>query len=223
MVVVVLDQCTDQSRDVALAHLRPWDALVDTSLRNVGAARALGSQVALDHLRRRGLGAASSWLGHTDADTRVPSWWIARQLHYARSADAVAGVVRVDDWSQHPHGTEHRFERHYGVAIDATDRAWAAVGHPHVHGANLGVRGDAYLRAGGFPSITCSEDHALWNAIAQGGDTRHSSRHLWVTTSGRRAGRASGGFADDLIELGVPQEPNGAHVESGAGGARSLA
>ena len=205
-VVVVLDHCTDRSRDVAQAHLRPADLLIDTSSRNVGAARALGCRVALDHLHRHGLSAGSSWLAHTDADTRVPSWWIARHLHYARTADAVAGVVRVDDWSQHPLGTEHRFSRHYGGSGHATKVEASGIGHPHVHGANLGVRGDAYLRAGGFPSVSCSEDHGLWNAIARGGDTMLSSRRLWVTTSGRRAGRAPGGFADALTELAVGQE-----------------
>jgi hypothetical protein len=34
--------------------------------------------------------------------------------------------------------------------------------HPHVHGANLGIRADAYSDAGGWNDLTVAEDHCLW-------------------------------------------------------------
>jgi len=200
-IVVVLDQCSDASRDVAARHLREQDTVVDIASRNVGAARAAGCEVALTRLQSLGLSSASSWLGHTDADTRVPARWIAQHLRHAVAADAVAGLVRVDDWSQHPPGTADRFERIYEPVRSSQSVRSDRLGHSHVHGANLGVRGDSYLRAGGFPALRCSEDHALWNAIGRNGGSLVASRHLWVTTSGRRIGRAPGGFADTLATL----------------------
>src|SRR4030095_5822924 len=41
--------------------------------------------------------------------------------------------------------------------------------HPHVHGCNLGVRGDAYLDAGGWPGMDLAEGDRLWNAIRERG------------------------------------------------------
>jgi hypothetical protein len=40
------------------------------------------------------------WLATTDADSRVPGSWLQDQLAFARRGfDAVAGTVRVHDWS----------------------------------------------------------------------------------------------------------------------------
>ncbi len=201
LVVVVLDQCSDRSRSTAERHTRPGDVLLDISSRNVGIARAAGSTFALEHLRRQGARAEACWLGHTDADSVVPPWWITRQLRYASTTDAIAGVVRVEDWSDREPGTQEAFSRSYqrdGHGEEIPDGS-----HLHVHGANLGMRGDAYLAAGGFPDLACSEDHALWNAIRDGGRATLSTRRLWVTTSARRSARAAGGFADALSSLEV--------------------
>ena len=35
--------------------------------------------------------------------------------------------------------------------------------HAHVHGANLGIRADAYLDVGGWSDASLAEDHCLWN------------------------------------------------------------
>ena len=42
--------------------------------------------------------------------------------------------------------------------------------HPHVHGANLGVRADAYLRAGGWADLRTAEDHDLWRRLLGSGE-----------------------------------------------------
>ena len=70
--------------------------------------------------------------------------------------------------------------------------------HPHVHGANLGVRADAYLKAGGWSHVETGEDHDLWSRLTEAGLRRLSSSAITVLTSGRRVGRAPNGFAEAL-------------------------
>lgn len=189
-VVVTLDDCRDRSAEVAARHVGPHDPIVSISSRNVGAARAAGTSRGLEVL---GTDPAATWLAHTDADSVVPRHWLARQLAMAAAVDAVAGVVRVTDWSTHARATQRAFDRTY--------RGSRLRPHPHVHGANLGVRASAYLEVGGFPPLACSEDHALWARLRASGRSVRSSRRVWVATSARRDGRAGGGFADTLLRL----------------------
>jgi hypothetical protein len=67
-----------------------------------------------------------------------------------------------------------------------------------VHGANLGVRADAYLDVGGWRDVRVSEDHCLWNRLIRRGWRLRSPTASVVLTSGRLRGRARGGFADTL-------------------------
>ena len=66
-VVVVLDACTDRPED---AIARPVRAL-SVSGRNVGAARAAGFAAAAPRSDAR------TWLATTDADSVVPTTWLA--------------------------------------------------------------------------------------------------------------------------------------------------
>jgi hypothetical protein len=77
-----------------------------------------------------------------------------------------------------------------------------ADGHPHVHGANLGVRGDSYLAAGGFPDVATHEDVLLSAAVRRAGRVVLSTGSSPVLTSGRTTGRAPDGMATYLRELG---------------------
>ena len=70
--------------------------------------------------------------------------------------------------------------------------------HPHVHGANLGIRADAYIDAGGWSDLTVAEDHCLWSRVRRRGWSTIASVGSVVFTSGRLCGRAMGGFADTL-------------------------
>jgi len=189
-IVVTLDACSDRSVEVAARGLRAQDEIVSIGSRNVGAARAAGTARGIDAL---GIAPARIWLAHTDADTTVPHHWLARQLTMASTVDAVAGVVRVADWSDHDRATRRAFDRSY--------RGSRLRRHPHVHGANLGLRASAYLDVGGFAPRACSEDHALWALLQASGRPVRSSRRIWVSTSARRIGRAGGGFADTLVRL----------------------
>lgn len=178
-IVVVLDSCTDRS---GLIAGQSGAFAVGIHARNVGVARAAGASVLL--------GKGARWLAFTDADSRVAPDWLVAQL--ALKAEAVCGVVTVDDWSEHDAATRAAFYRSY---VDAD-------GHRHVHGANLGVSAPAYHRAGGFPPIACSEDVALVDMLIATGTTIAWSAAPRVVTSARIASKARGGFGDTLAALG---------------------
>ncbi|MEU2349306.1 glycosyltransferase [Modestobacter sp. NPDC049651] len=193
-VLVVADGCTDRTAAVAEAA---GVAVVPGAGRGVGAARDLGARQALRTAAREWVPADRVWLACTDADSRVPPDWLVGQRTAAESgADAVAGTVVVDDWSGFPPGAEAGFTAGYD--------GWRAVPgaeHPHVHGANLGVRGSAYLAAGGFPPVLVGEDHGLVDALVAAGAEVLRSPVAPVRTSSRRVARARHGFAADLDRL----------------------
>lgn len=201
-VVVVADDCADATADLAR---REGAHVVEVAHRNVGAARRAGAARALRLARPRTM--RDVWLATTDADTLVPVHWVPAQLALARVADAVVGTVEVRDWSEHPPRAAELFARTYPVARPN--------GHPHVHGANLGVRASAYLACGGFPALACSEDHALVAALVTKGYRVDRPRDLTVVTSARRASRVVGGFGDLLNGISGPDPPR-----SGAGVSR---
>lgn len=177
-IVVVFDACTDDSR--AIASRRDVTALA-VELRNVGAARALGAQHCLKRKAR--------WLAFTDADTVVAPGWLAGQLQ--QGCDAVCGTVHVEHWEDHAHSTRQHFAAGY-ANLD---------GHRHVHGANLGVSAAAYLRAGGFPPLACSEDVALVEALQRCGASIAWSATPRVMTSARKDFRCAGGFGATLLRI----------------------
>lgn len=200
-IVVVLDACTDGSRRCveALSDDLPRRVsieAVEIGERQVGAARRAGAARLLDGQDLLDAQHGSSlWIANTDADCRVPRDWLARQLAYARQgADAVVGTVAVEDWSPRPRS----------VRI-AAERAYRSGPHRHVHGANLGVRADAYQRAGGFPVAAAHEDVLLVGRLHQIGASMTWATDLPVLTSARRAGRAPSGFAAylDRLEHGI--------------------
>ncbi len=183
-VVVALDDCSDRTAERARdagAHT------VSLVARNVGLARALAADTML--------AAGARWLAFTDADTRVSDDWLVQQL--ALDAEVVCGSVGVDDWSCHGEDAA-RLEAHFDATYADRD------GHRHIHGANLGLSAQAYVRAGGFKQLDCSEDVDLVLALeALGAHIAWSARPR-VLTSARRHGRVIGGFADALRQALVP-------------------
>jgi glycosyltransferase involved in cell wall biosynthesis len=186
--VVVADACRDRTAGVAR---RTGAAVVTTGARSVGAARAAGVR---EVLRGAGhLDPADIWLATTDADTRVPARWLRGQVcHADQGWDAVAGTIRVADWTGYPPNVRSLFREHYGAGTGP---------HSHVHGANLGFRASAYLRAGGFPDVPTGEDHAFVAALTATGGRVCRTRALTVVTSARRDARAPHGFSGYLAEL----------------------
>jgi glycosyltransferase involved in cell wall biosynthesis len=194
-VLVVADTCTDQTAVIARAC---GASVLSIRARNVGAVRAAG----MTELLRltAGRDPAAFWLATTDADTVVPPGWLRRQLSYAaRGWDVVLGTVEVTDWDEHP--------PHVPAAFDALYE-FGAGPHPHVHGANLGIRASAYLTVGGFRPLRTAEDHALLAAATEAGCPVVQASDLTVQTSGRRQPRAPHGFGHLLRTLApLPNAP----------------
>jgi len=189
-VIVVVDGSTDGT--LRVAQQWPGVEVLDSDAGRVGAARRTG----VDHLLRTEASAATGldrvWVANTDADSAVPSDWLSTQLPHARSGiELLLGTVRPDPQ-----------ELAAGLLAAWRLRHLIADGHPHVHGANLGVRGDIYLAAGGFPDVATHEDVLLSAAVRRFGGMVLSTGSNPVLTSGRTTGRAPGGMASYLRELG---------------------
>ncbi|MDA7415028.1 glycosyltransferase [Xenophilus arseniciresistens] len=190
-VVVALDHCCDATGTQA-REAGAWT--VDLAARSVGQARAMAANVLL--------AAGARWLAFTDADTVVSEGWLVQQL--ALGADAVCGSVAVQDWSCH--GSHAAYAQ---ACFEATYRD--VDGHRHVHGANLGVSAQAYLRAGGFAPLGCHEDVALVRTLQAQGARIAWSAQPRVWTSARRQARVRGGFGDTLcaaLDAVLPSLPS---------------
>jgi glycosyltransferase involved in cell wall biosynthesis len=184
-VIVVLDDCRDATaaQAAAFGEVR----LVTIKARNVGAARRAGAGAAL----QGGISPSELWLASTDADTQVPPTWLSYMVTESRhGAHLVVGTALP------------------GPALDPAVRAdWLSrhhlrEGHPHVHGANLGIRGDAYLALGGWPPVPTGEDTELVRRAARTGHLRLTrTASIPVVTSIRPRGRAPAGFAGYLDGL----------------------
>jgi glycosyltransferase involved in cell wall biosynthesis len=186
-ITVVLDDCTDGTPDLVerVVAAEPDVRVIVIRSGSVGAARAAG---ATDALGRPG--PPDRWIANTDADSRVPPGWLVQQ------ADALRDGVGVLVGSVVPDPADLSPEALAGWR--ATHLRGVAVGH--VHGANLGVRGDLYQGLGGFSLVPEHEDVLLveraWAAAAR----VESTGALPVTTSGRMVGRTPGGYAAHLRE-----------------------
>lgn len=184
-VIVVLDDCADGSAEIVTAS---GATAVTVHHQNVGAARRDGVRTALAQSISP---PEQIWLASTDADCQVPSDWLTGFVDAAaRGYHLVAGMVRptgdlapeeLRAWNEH-----HQYVE----------------GHPHVHGANLGIRADVYTRLGGWSALSTGEDVELVQRAEQLPDLpilRTARRP--VGTSFRRTGRAPSGFADYLSNL----------------------
>jgi glycosyltransferase involved in cell wall biosynthesis len=186
LVVVVLDRCRDRSRSIVKDT--GWAHFVEVDAGNVGIARAAGANAVLQWADA--VSAERIWLSTTDADSVVPPEWLVRQRVLADLGwEAVLGTVEVADWSEHGADIAPRWAATYRPVED----------HRHVHGANFGCSGAAYLDAGGWAPLAIDEDVAMVEALAHRRVVR--SALLPVVTSARRDPRAAGGFGDTLRAL----------------------
>jgi glycosyltransferase involved in cell wall biosynthesis len=83
LVVVVLDECDDDSHAIAQRHATTPLICLSISARNVGMARHTGAEYLLARDAR--------WLAFTDADSRVAPDWLVAQL--ALRAGALCGAL----------------------------------------------------------------------------------------------------------------------------------
>jgi cellulose synthase/poly-beta-1,6-N-acetylglucosamine synthase-like glycosyltransferase len=188
-IVVVADSCADRTAPLARRALGTDGEVIECRVQSSGAARRIGVQAALE--RFAGCDPRATWIANTDADTLVPVDWLDVQLRYAEQGyGGVAGIVGFDARSDATPEVLRLFESTYLVTGDDS--------HAHVHGANIGVRADAYLAVGGWSHAALAEDHCLWERLRRGGWRLRTSTRSVVVTSGRLRGRARGGFADTL-------------------------
>ncbi|WP_396929650.1 glycosyltransferase [Mycolicibacterium sp.] len=192
-VVVVLDSCDDGSSTLA-DRFGPDVHFVEIDAHNVGTARATGFSFARDH----GLTGPDVWYATTDADSKVDSNWLVRQL--TAQADLVLGVVRIANWRQIPINAVRRYLRAYHAKIHP-----GSVAHDHIHGANMGFTADAYWHVGGFDALPSAEDVDLVKRFEVAGYRIRRDTRLSVATSARQIGRAPAGFAAHL--RGMLAEP----------------
>ncbi|HEY9357327.1 MAG TPA: glycosyltransferase [Arthrobacter sp.] len=195
-IVVVLDACTDNSRQIA-ARVAAADTritLLEVAFRSVGKSRRAGIETLLAACPPSA-GAASRrlWLANTDADSCVPVNWLQRQVGLADTgADAVLGSVEPD-----PEGMDAEILRRWHARHPVEEN------HAHVYGANFGVRASAYEASGGFPRQRSHEDRALVERLRRRGFAVMATDSIRVLTSGRVHARAPHGFGAYLLTLGL--------------------
>lgn len=190
LLVLAFDTCVDDSELAARAASAgdPRVEFVRLESGMVGRTRAVGVATALGILR---LPPSNVWIANSDGDSQVPAHWCVEQLREAaEGAAAIVGTV-IPTGSSDMNETLSKWADDYRP-VD---------GHEHVHGANLGVRADAYLASGGFPPVTHDEDVRLVQALRAGGYRVVASARCPVHTSARTLGRAPHGFADYLAGL----------------------
>jgi glycosyltransferase involved in cell wall biosynthesis len=193
-ITVVPDSCTDLTAQIARAH---GVQVVPVWVANVGAARRAGARAALAALA--GTRAGELWLASTDADSEVPTGWLTGMLAEARrGAHVVLGTV-LPAPDLRPEIRAEWLSRHH-----------LRDGHPHIHGANFGIRGDVYTAVGGWQPLATGEDTDLARRAAQNSRLKIARiASIPVVTSARWAGRAPRGFSSYLRALSAPAPSTG--------------
>jgi glycosyltransferase involved in cell wall biosynthesis len=205
IVVVAVDSSADATAQLA----REFDAERFTPLVVEGwwGCAAGARRAAIEAgLQRSSQGDRHLWIANTDADCEVPAVWLATQIRYAeRGVLAVAGIVELSRAHTLP-ALYRAFQRMYHVSEDS---------HRHLHAANLGLRGDAYRKSGGWQArVALGEEHEFAQRLAASGVSILQTSASRVTTSSRLSGRASGGFSDMLRKLLIAgsDDRNNTHV-----------
>ncbi len=188
-ILVVLDDCTDGSRDVC-RHFGV--STREINARTVGTARAIGFQTLIGTEPNPD----AVWLATTDADSQVEATWLGHQVGLADDgADVVLGVVRL-------HGHTAAPEVRRAFHLDYHKQLFDDGSHTHIHGANLGLRASTYLQVGGFPHLPNHEDRHLIQRLRRTPDVIiETTQRLIVSTSGRLESRCDDGFAAALTAI----------------------
>ncbi|MFJ3312220.1 PIG-L family deacetylase [Micrococcus endophyticus] len=198
-VVVAADRCDDATVAAAEAARHADSRVHVLELGEPGPGEAGVGRARAEAARRAralfpDVPAQRLWLASTDADSRVPADWLLAQTTAAGPDGAlVLGTVDVRE--------------------GALRRAWVRdyrheEGHPHVHGANLGLPWSLYEAAGGFPPVAEHEDVRLVEAVRALAEARvRATDTTRVLTSSRLTGRTPGGFAGHLQEVGGEAVP----------------
>ncbi len=209
-IVVLLNDCTDQSAAVARAvALHP-----ETTLHAVEQSMPPG-QASAGHARRLAMALAAGIAGPdgvlftTDADGMVDPDWVSANLQcLSEGADVVAGWVDLHpvEWGQIPallHEDDAR-ECDYDRLCDAIhacldpDPHDPEPRHTQHSGASIALTAAAFALCGGVPALACGEDRALIAALRRVDARVRHAPQVHVSVSGRIFGRSEGGMADTI-------------------------
>ncbi|MBX9931861.1 MAG: glycosyltransferase [Methylobacterium sp.] len=210
-VVLFLNNCTDGTGEI-VAELRARMSIpvkvteLQFAGANAGWARREAMEIAAEWIES---GGQAGTILSTDADSRVPPNWVARNLAAIEAgADAVAGRVELDpaEAALLPPSlpARGRLEDEYSALLTEAESIldpdphdpWPC--HRTTIGATLAVTLKAYRKVGGMPPIALGEDGAFVAALLQHGLRVRHAVDVVVTISARLTGRAPGGVADTI-------------------------
>lgn len=201
--VVALDGCTDESRDILDSARTGFPVPIELielpaiSKPHAGRVRRAAMDAGI-----RAYPSEDTILFTTDADTRVDRHWLSRTRALMDHTDFVCGDIWRDDLNgntiraphEHHYHALHRLRRRIDpVAHDSPDP------HPQGFGASLAMRSDVYFAIGRCPRVASDEDTTMVRAARRQGYRVRQDRSVKVLTSSRRDGRARGGLADALV------------------------
>jgi hypothetical protein len=230
-IVLVLNNCQDRTagiaRDVLASAGCPFilaDIDLPSAAANAGFARGLALDIAALWLERHNR--FDGVLLTTDADSRVATDWMARNLAgLATGCGGVAGRVELEPAEEAllPQALIRRGagERAYEQALLALSARLDPIAHdpwPNhwaASGASYGVTLGAYRAIGGLPAVASGEDRALANALLRADIPIRHDPAIVVITSARLEGRAPGGVADTMrMRCEDPDGPGDDALES---------
>lgn len=228
-VLLFLNNCTDGTAHVVASmrgSLRTMIRVIERDHADANAGWA----------RREAMEAAAAWLEATgevdgvilttDADTRVPRDWVARNLAIiADGVDAVAGTIALDpdDAARLPNAlhARGRLEGAYETLLTELEARINPVPHDPwprhwtTSGATLAVRQATYRQVGGMPPLAVGEDRAFVSSLLSSDARVRHAPDVLVVTSGRLDGRAPGGAADTMkLRCEVPESPCDPRLEA---------
>jgi hypothetical protein len=214
-ILLLANNCRDASaaiaRRFAAAHPELRLHIVERELPEPHAHVGYARRLLMDEAARRLLstGRSRGAIASTDADTRVDTTWIAATLaEIDGGADVVGGRIFVDsdDLRQSPDARLLHLQdvtyRWLATQLDARidpDPFDPWPRHFQHFGASIAVTVEAYRRAGGMPIQPWLEDVAFAAALSRAGCRVRHSPLVRVVTSGRRRGRATFGYAAQLV------------------------
>ena len=228
--VLLLNNCSD--RTAVIAHGRLAASGAPFALVNVALPP---SQANAGFARRLALDLAALWLERadrrdgvlltSDADSRVPPQWLARNLAAIHAGcDAVAGRVTLEPAEEGllPQALMRRTAREnaYEQALLALSARIDPIAHDpwpnhwSASGASYGVTLDAYRAIGGLPYPASGEDRALADMLLRHDIPIRHDPDIVVVTSARLDGRACGGVADTIrMRCEDPEAPGDERLE----------
>jgi Glycosyl transferase family 2 len=212
-VFIFANNCSDNSAELARCwglRLRLRVCVVETLLPREEAHAGNGRRGAMDlaetWLRKQGV--QGGVVLTTDADSQVPTDWIANNLAAIDAgADAVLGTLVLDEEGDLLPNALHRrgcLEGSYealltelSAMVDPIEwNPWPH--HATISGASLALTVESYRRVGGLPRVPLGEDKALVAQLLHHDLKIRFEPGIRVVTSGRVDGRAPGGVADTL-------------------------